>query len=133
MKRPIDRRTVLVAAGAVPVAAAAGTVAAQATDIQGAVVFESGADVPEGVLVIYLEDRAAKGGEPRRRAEMRLRSDGKSKTVAFSVASPAAAIASPNLQIVARLERADGWLVARGSAPFEAGSPVRVTLKPAMY
>jgi hypothetical protein len=133
MKCPTDRRTVLVAAGAAAVAAAPGTVAAQATDIQGAVVFESGADVPEGVLVIYLEDRAAKGGVPRRRAEMRLQSDGKLKTVEFSVASPAAAIASPNLQIVARLERADGWLVARGSTTFKAGSPVKVTLSPVMY
>jgi hypothetical protein len=37
------------------------------------------------------------------------------------------------LQIVARLERADGWLVARGSARFEAGSPVYVTLSAVMY
>jgi hypothetical protein len=34
---------------------------------------------------------------------------------------------------VARLERADGWLVARGSAELEAGSPVSVTLNAVMY
>ncbi|WP_162098794.1 hypothetical protein [Sinorhizobium sojae] len=32
-----------------------------------------------------------------------------------------------------RLQRADGWLVARGSTQFEAGSPVYVTLNAVMY
>ena len=130
MKRPIDRRTVLMTAGVAAVAAAAGPVAAQSTDIRGAVTFEGGAVIPEGHLEIYLrhQDNAR-----RRAAETRIKSDGKSKTIEFSLSPPASATASPTQQIVARLERADGWLVARGSAQFEAGSPVYVTLNTVMY
>ena len=71
MKRPTDRRTVLMAAGAAAVAAAAGPVAAQSTDIRGAVTFEGGAVIPEGHLEIYLEDPAIqemRNVAPRKRA-----------------------------------------------------------------
>src|SRR3954469_20610395 len=128
MKRPTDRRTLLMTAGAAAVAAAARPVAAQSTDIRGAVTFEGGAVIPEGYLEIYLEDPAR-----RRVAKTRIRSDGGSKAMEFSLSPPASSTASPTLQIVARLERADGWLIARGSAKFEAGSPVHVTLNTVMY
>ena len=133
MKRPTDRRTVLMTAGAAAVAAAAGPVAAQSTDIRGAVTFEGGAVIPEGHLEIYLEDPAIQDNARRRAAKTRIKSDGGSKAIAFSLSPPASSTASPTLQIVARLERADGWLVARGSAQFEAGSPVNVTLNAVMY
>jgi uncharacterized lipoprotein YbaY len=133
MKRPTDRRTVLMAAGAAAVAAATGPAAAQSTDIRGEVTFEGGAVIPEGHLEIYLEDPAIQDETRRRAAETRIDSDGKSKATAFSLAAPASATASPTLRIVARLERADGWLVARGSTQFEAGSPVHVTLNTVMY
>ena len=42
MKRPTDRRTVLIAAGAAALATAAGTGAAQSSDIRGAVKFAGG-------------------------------------------------------------------------------------------
>jgi len=128
MKRPTDRRTLLMTAGAAAVAAAAGPVAAQSTDVRGAVTFEGGAVIPEGYLEIYLEDPAR-----RRVAKTRIRSDGGSKAMEFSLSPPASSTASPTLQIVARLERADGWLVARGSTQFEASSPVYVTLIAVMY
>ncbi len=133
MKRPTDRRTILMTAGAAAVAAAAGPVAAQSTDNRGAVTFEGGAVIPEGHLEIYLEDPAVQDNERRRAAKTRINSDGGSKTIAFSLSPPARSAASPTLRIVARLERADGWLVARGSAKFEAGSPVDVTLNAVMY
>ena len=72
MKRPIGRRTVLMTAGAVAVAAAAGPVAAQSGDIRGAVAFEGGAVVPEGQLEIYLEDPAIQDSAQRRVAETRV-------------------------------------------------------------
>ena len=128
-----DRRTVLMAAGAAAVAAAAGTVAAQSTDIRGAVTFEGGEVIPEGNLEIYLKDPAIQDSARRRAAKTRLKSDGGSKTIEFSLPLSASSTVSPTLQIVARLERADGWLVARGSAQFEAGSPVYVTLNTVMY
>jgi uncharacterized lipoprotein YbaY len=132
MKRATDRRTVLLTAGVAAVAAAVGSVAAQPTDIRGAVTFEGGAVIPEGYLEIYLEDSAIRDNTRRRVAKTRIKSDGRNKTIAFSLSPPASATASSTLQIVARLERADGWLVARGSAP-SAGSPVHVTLNAVIY
>ena len=108
-------------------------VSAQSTEIRGAVTFEGGAVVPEGDLEIYLEDPSIQDTARRRVAGTRVKSDGKSKAIAFSLSSPAASTASPTLRIVARLERADGWLVARGSAQVEAGTPLYVTLNEVMY
>ncbi|GLR46057.1 hypothetical protein GCM10007880_65750 [Mesorhizobium amorphae] len=133
MKRPTDRRTVLIAAGAVAVAAAASTAIAQSKDIRGVVEFEGGAVVPKGHLEIYIEDPAIQDKARRGAAKTSVKSDGESKTIAFSLSLPASSIATPTRQIVARLEREDGWLVARGSAQFEVGSPVHVTLNTVMY
>lgn len=133
MKRPTDRRTVLIAAGAAAVAAAAGTVATPSTDIQGTVRFADGAAIPEGQITIYLEDLAIEDSAQRRVAETHVTSDGGSKTIGFSFPPPPSATALPTLQVVARLERADGWLVARGSAQVKATTPVLVTLKEAIY
>jgi uncharacterized lipoprotein YbaY len=133
MKRPTGRRTILLTVGAAAVAAVAGAVAAQSTDIRGTVTFEGGAVIPEGHLEIYLDDPSIQDNARRRASETRIKSDGGSTAIAFSLPPPAGATASPRLRIVARLERADGWLVARGSAQLEAGSPVHVTLNTVMY
>ena len=133
MKRQASRRTVLATAGAAAVAAAVRPTAAQPVDIRGTVTFEGGAVIPKGRLAIYLEDPAIRGGSRRRAAETRIESDGGSTAIAFSLSPPASPTASPTLQIVARMERADGWLIARGSAQWKAGSPVHVTLNAVMY
>lgn len=132
MKR--DRRTMLMTVGAAAIAAAsgAGAVAAQATDIRGAVTFESGAVVPEGRLEIYLEDPAVQGSA-RRTTETHVKSDGRSRKIAFSLTPPASSGASPTQRVVARLERADGWLVARGSTQVKAGESVNLTLNTVTY
>jgi hypothetical protein len=129
MKRSTDRRTVLIAA----VAAAAGPVAAQSAEVRGAVTFEGGVVIPKGHLEITLDDPAIQDKTKRRGAKMRMESDGKSSSLAFSLAPPAGQAASPTERIVARLERADGWLLARGSAQVGAGSPVQVALSPVIY
>ena len=133
MKRPTGRRTILLTVGAAAVAAVAGAVAAQSTEIRGTVTFEGGAVIPEGHLEIYLEDPAIRDSAQRRSAKTSIRSHGGSKTIEFSLSPQASSTASPRLRIVARLERADGWLVARGSTQVEAGSPVYVTLNTVMY
>ncbi|AYG63921.1 hypothetical protein [Rhizobium jaguaris] len=133
MKRRTDLRTVLQAVGAAAVAALAGPVAAQSTDIRGSVTFESGAVIPKGHLEIYLEDTASQNNPRRRASQTRIRSDGGSKAIAFSLPPPASSAASRTLRIVVRLERADGWLVARGSTQLKAASPVNVTLNTVMY
>ena len=131
--RMADRRTVLMTVGAAAVAVAAGPVSAQEADIRGAVTFAGGAAIPEGQLRIYLEDPAVQDKAQRRAAETRIESDGGSKTMEFSLSTPASPTGSPTQRIVARLERADGWLLARGSTQLKAGSPVHVTLNVVMY
>lgn len=133
MKRSTDRRTVLATVGAAAVAVAAGPVAAQSTTVRGAVTFESGVVIPAGSLEIYLEDPAIRDIAQRRVAQTRIKSDGGSTTIGFSLTSTASSTASPTLRIIARLERADGWLVARGSTPFKAGLPVNLALSRVMY
>ncbi|KQV40758.1 MULTISPECIES: hypothetical protein [unclassified Rhizobium] len=132
MRYPFGRRAMSMTVGAMAFAAVATPAAAQSTDIHGAVTLESGSAIPKGHLEIYLEDPAVQG-KARRSAQTRIKSDGGSKTIAFSLASPAGSTVSPALRIVVRLERADGWLVARGSAPLKLGSPVNVTLNTVTY
>ncbi len=118
---------------AATVATTAGPAIAQPTSIRGEVTFESGAVIPKGQLEIHLEDRAVQDQARRRAASTHIKSNGGSEAIAFSLSMPSSSTASPTLQIVARLERADGWLIARGSAPFKSGSPIRVTLNKVMY
>ncbi|AGS25593.1 hypothetical protein [Rhizobium etli] len=133
MKRQTKLRAVLLAVGAAAFAALAESVAAQLTDIRGSVTFEGGAVIPKGHLEIYLEDTASQNNPRRRASETRIRSDGGSNAIAFSLPLTASSAASPTLRIVARLERADGWLVARGSTQIKAASPVNVTLNTVLY
>jgi uncharacterized lipoprotein YbaY len=133
MKPLTDRRTVLIAAGAAAVAAATRQAAAQSADFSGTVTFKGGAVIPKGRLEIYLEDPAIQDRAQRRAAKTQIESDGKSKAMAFSLAAPAGLDASPTLQIVARLEREDGWLLARGSAQAGTGPPARIALSAVAY
>jgi hypothetical protein len=134
MKHPTSRRTALLAAGLLATGAAALTesTAAQSTDVSGTVKFQGDAVVPKGQIVIYAEDSAV----PKARAlavKTQLKSDGRTKAMAFSLPLPASATASSTLQIVARLERGDGWLLARGSAKLKAGTSVEIILYTVMY
>ncbi|MGB3244460.1 MAG: hypothetical protein WBB25_07995 [Sulfitobacter sp.] len=133
MKRLTNRRTVLFAGSVAAVAAATGTSAAQSTEIRGAVKFQGGELIPEGHIKIYLEDVTAVGDAKKSNVETHVESNGKSKSITFSFPVPESYVAKPTLEVVAYLERADGWLLARGSTQFEAGSPVNVTLNAAMY
>ena len=67
-------------------------------------------------------------GEADRRAA--ARAVGVVGQVAFTLAAPADA---PATQVVARLEREDGFLLARGSAALEPGAPTTITLYTVMY
>lgn len=133
MKRLTDRRTVLMAAGTVAVAAVAGATTAQSTDIRGTVEFEGGAIIPEGQIAISFEDTAVEDNARGLLDETRVESDGGSTEIEFSFTLPATLKAASTQQIVAHLERPDGWLIARGSAQFDAGSPVLITLNTVMY
>jgi hypothetical protein len=131
MKRYTDRRTVLVTAGAAAVAATAGPIAAQSTVLRVIVTFEGGAVIPKGHLEINLKDLAAPDNA-RSRVES-IASDGSLKAIDLSLSQPASSTVLPKHQIVVRLEREDGWLLARGSAQVEASSPVYIQLIQVMY
>jgi hypothetical protein len=132
MDHPTSRRAALLAAGllATGTAALTETVAAQSTDVSGIVKFQGDAVVPKGNIVIHLEGPTDAGA---RAVKTQLKSDGGTKAIAFSLSLPASATASPAVPIVARLERADGWLLARGSAKLKADMPVEITLNTVMY
>jgi uncharacterized lipoprotein YbaY len=89
MNRMTDRRTVLIGAGAAAVAAATRQATAQSTDFRGTVIFRGGAVIPKGRLEIYLEDPAIQDKARRRTAKTHIESDGKSRAMAFSLATPA--------------------------------------------
>ena len=112
MKRPTDRRTVLLTAGVAAVAAAVGPVAAQPTDIRGAVTFQGGTVIPKGCLEIYLEDTAIQDNARRRVAKTRVKSDGRIKTIAFSLSPPASVDCFADAADRCA-PRACGWLAGR--------------------
>lgn len=135
MKRQTNRRKALLAAGLLVAGSTAvtQTTAAQPTDITGTVRFESGAEIPKGHIKIFLRDPKSQTKMRELVAKTQLKSIGKFKSLVFSVSLPTNASATPTQQIVARLERADGWLLARGSAKLRKDAPVDITLYTAMY
>lgn len=134
MTHPTSRRAALLAAGllATGTTALTNTIAAQSTGISGTVKFHGDAVVPKGRIVIYLDGPAFRDGKALA-AKTHLNSDGGTHMIAFSLPLPSNAAASPPLLVVARLERADGWLLARGSAALTADTPVEITLNTVMY
>ncbi len=125
-----DRRRILLAVGVAAVAAVADTATAQPMEIRGTVDFEGGAKIPKGEIEIYFEESTLPNETRHPAVQTQVKSDGEERTIAFSFSPPASL--GP-LQIIARLEREDGWLLARGSAISKSGSPVSITLNTVMY
>ncbi len=123
-------RRILLAVGVAAVAAVADTAIAQSTEIHGTVNFEGGAKIPQGEIEIYFEESTLPNETRHPAAQTQVKSDGEARTIAFSFSPPASV--GP-LQIIARLEREDGWLLARGSAVSKTGLPVSITLNTVMY
>lgn len=132
MTTPTKRPSPLLAAGllAAGIGAAAPSTAAQAAEIGGTLFYEEGDKIPEGRIEIMLETSTGKAAIG---TATRLESSGASKAITFSLPAPDQAATPQILRIVARLERADGWLLARGSAKVKAGAPVDITLFRVMY
>ncbi|MFV0301500.1 MAG: hypothetical protein ACK5IP_11575 [Paracoccus sp. (in: a-proteobacteria)] len=131
MKRLTDRRALIMAAGTLTAAAVVGSVAAQSGDIRGTVVYEGGVAIPRGHISISIEDSAAKDSARARAPTAGLESNGGAKALSFTL--PADLPVSPGQEIVVLLEREDGWLLARGSAPVVAGVPADIMLYTVMY
>ena len=104
---------------------------ADARIIDGIVAFAEAAPIPKGRVVIELE-------APQHAAiRTTLRSDGTARAIPFSIDGidglPSAN--APRARLVGRLERNDGRLLARGTAPLREGGagPVSIVLYAAMY
>ena len=130
--RPIGRHATAATAIAAAVAMGAWPAGGEPSAVRGTVAFEAGAVIPPGVIELRLEDPAA-DMSGRHAAAVRVRSDGRSREIAFSFPAPADPPAVRTAEVVATLERPDGWLLARGSAPLVKDSPVRMTLYAAIY
>ncbi|WP_372573655.1 hypothetical protein [Ruegeria jejuensis] len=128
-----DRRIIWIAASALAVSVIAPPVGAQTKDIRGSILYEDNGKIPEGRVFIYLENPAVQYKTRAIVPKTSVNSDGKSRVIEYSFSWPARLKASPELRVVARLERDDGWLIARGSAPFKTGAPAKITLNQALY
>ena len=110
------------------------TAPADSTEIRGDIVFEDRRAIPKGQIHIYLKAPEAQGDGARLAVETLIKSDGGSKIIPFLIEPQAPWDPAPStMQVIVHLERADGWLLARGSAKLEPGAPVSVTLNRVMY
>ena len=133
MNDQLKRRTLMLGVGAVLMARQAHS--EPSPDIQVTLTFEGGNQIPKGSIDIMLEDPAMADKTARQNMTWRVTSTGKDRKIAVPVPvpSPAARTGSGTAQIVARMTRADGWLLARGSARFQADQPIEITLHQVMY
>ena len=133
MNDHLKRRTLMLGVGAVLMARQAHS--EPSPDIQVILTFEGGNQIPKGSIDIMLEDPAMADKTARQNMTWRVTSTGKDRKIAVPVpvSSPAARTGSGTAQIVARMTRADGWLLARGSARFQADQPIEITLHQVMY
>ncbi len=131
MRHATGRRKVIMTLGVMALATIPGRGATQPTVIPGSVAFEGGMNIPEGEIEIYFDDPSSSDPADPDALSTRLRSDGNAKAIEFLLTVDTDV--SGVREIIARLERNDGWLIARGSTVFELGAPVRIMLHTVMY
>lgn len=132
MTRTTDRRVLLASAGGAAFLAATTGLSSASGGLQGTVEFEGGAKIPEGRLVVSLDIPDLATGTRAAQPRLDMTSDGAAKVLGFTLPARSDAIGQGG-EIVATLERADGWLLARGSASVAAKEPLRITLYKVMY
>ena len=131
MKTPNPRRTFLLAAS-FAAATLAAPASAQPMPLHGEIAYAGGGLIPAGEIEIRLEGSASRNGADPAGATARVRSDGKSKTLGFTLPAPVEPSVTP--EVVALLARPDGWLLARGSTPLGVpAAGLRIVLETAMY
>lgn len=133
MKRLADRRAVLLGVATAAVAMGAKADTGPATGVEVTVGFEGGGFVPPGQLAVYLDGPGGQEGARPLAARTHSESEGGSREISVSLSLPARMDMSSPPQIVARLQRPDGWLLARGSAQLDGDAPVFITLYTVMH
>lgn len=130
MTRLLHRRALLSLLIAAGLSLGQNVRASEADEVRGTLTYAGGAAIPEGIVRIVLDGTAAEDAGTAQKA-LRIESDGKSTALDFSMKLPQPVSGKPRL--VAHLEREDGWLLARGMATIEQGTPVTLTLFKTMY
>ncbi|WP_265502759.1 hypothetical protein [Paracoccus beibuensis] len=130
MKRLVDRRMILLAGASAAVTRVALADAARPAEITVKIGFEGGKPIPKGRLVAYLEG-PAEAQHVAARAD--TESNGKPREIRIPLPLPPGTDMSSPRQVVAELQRDDGWLLARGSAQVEEGLSAVITLYIVMY
>ncbi|MTH99398.1 hypothetical protein [Roseibium sp. RKSG952] len=135
MRHLFDRRMLMIATGllAAGIGSTSETAMAQPALVHGTVTFAGNEHIPEGRLVFDLREMENRNNLDELADNAPLQSTGKQGEISYSVNLPAALKPSNKLVIVARLERADGWLIARGSARLAPDQPADITLHKVMY
>ena len=128
-----NRRALLNASGVAIVLTLISPAMAHAQDIRGTVSFENGAAIPQGLVKVYLSDPGRQNNAQHGTDLVTLESNGKSTALSFILPSPINQPTSSTLQIVAHLERPDGWLLARGSSKLRLARPAQITLSKVLY
>ncbi|WP_298961502.1 hypothetical protein [uncultured Roseibium sp.] len=131
MKHSINRRTMLTIVAGASLCANLQVTAARTRTIDGTLRYRDKKIIPKGQVEVFLKGSDANADPDT--VKTLLTSDGSSQYITFSLELPAGTQISKVSQIVARLEREDGWLLARGSASLTVQTPVNITLNTVMY
>ncbi|EEA96930.1 hypothetical protein [Pseudovibrio sp. JE062] len=136
MKTKVTRHSALLAAGLAisAVSTNAETVKSQPKTISGTITYAGDEAIPKGQIKIFLKDSETQSKSQVSTSKTQLISTGKAKTLAYTFAMPSKTKDYQMQLIEVRLERADGWLLARGSEKVRGGeTSTDVMLYKVMY
>lgn len=106
-------------------------IAAQTRTIVGTLSYPDKKIIPKGQVEVFLKGNDVNADPDS--VKTLLTSDGSLQYITFSLELPADTQISKVSQVVARLKREDGWLLARGSANLTTRTPINITLNTVMY
>ena len=136
MKTKVTRHSALFAAGLAISAVSTNAVAvkSQPKAITGTITYAGNEAIPKGQIKVFLKDSETQSKSQVTASQTQLISTGKAKALAYTFAIPVKTTAAQVLLIEVRLERADGWLLARGSEKVRGmRDPTDVMLYKVMY
>lgn len=103
-------------------------------NVSGAITFAEHAKIPKGELKLFLRETSQSHSKIELKLQDPLKSSGTVKSYAFMASLPKTLHSVTPLQLIAQLERSDGWLIARGSVLVSnIKAQQNITLFPVMY
>ena len=102
--------------------------------ISGTISFAEHAKIPKGELKLYLGGTSHSNQRIELKLLSPLKSSGAKTSITFAASFPQMSQSATPIQLIARLERSDGWLIARGSVLMSyPETQQNITLFPVMY